>query len=245
MACWPAAGQAEYRHIARSASNPATSHLPCLLTAACRPRSLLCPPLQAVLDEQLRLGAWAPTLSIAFPSSEAARAWAAGLARVDVRPGSLADTPAASALVAHAAAAALAGAGASAFKTIAAAQGHSGTPVQSCPPSPGRTEASAVGGKRKAEAAGLATPLVQVRALGGRWAAAAARGGAQVCSVQLRAPRMQPGSRPGSRTFAPPCLPAHPAHPPCPPLACPCLPQPRAFALITPSLTPTCSLDLA
>ena len=189
-----------------------------------------------MLDEQLRLAAWAPGMTIAFPSGEDARAWAARLACVDVRPASLADSPAAAALVAHAAAAALAGAGASPFKGAAAA-GHAATPVQSCPPSPGRTEASAVGGKRKAEAAGLATPLVQVRAV--LWVGTLCCRAAPAC-----APRVEPFSV--SRA-GPPCTPSRTARrrPPCPPPSClPACPQPRAFALITPSLSPACSGDL-
>ena len=110
-------------------------------------------PHHAQLDEQLRLACWGASVAVAFPTAADARAFAAGLSRVEVQECSLAHTPAAAALEADAAAQALAGARCKA--------------PASCPPSPARAEHPLAGGKRKAETAGLQTPMVKVGGWGG------------------------------------------------------------------------------
>jgi hypothetical protein len=107
-------------------------------------------PEQVAFDEELQLAAWGPDLTVAFPTSKDAAAFAAGLVRVAVQPCSLADTPAA-AVVAQAAAEA-------ALSCLAAAAGKA---AGSCPASPDLAGQPLVAGKRKAEAAGLQTPVVR------------------------------------------------------------------------------------
>lgn len=111
---------------------------------------------QVLLDEQLQLAAWGTDLTVAFPTPKDAATFAAGLVRVAVQPCSLADTPAAAAVVQAAAEAAL-------CRAVAAAMAPG-----SCPPSPTLPEQPLAAGKRKAEAAGLQTPVVRVRR--GWWA---------------------------------------------------------------------------
>lgn len=104
-----------------------------------------------VVDEELQLAAWGPDLTVAFPTAKDASAFASSLVRVAVRPCSLADTPAAAAVAQAAAEAALRCAAVAAAKVDA-----------SCPASPDLTDQPLSAGKRKAEAAGLQTPVVRV-----------------------------------------------------------------------------------
>lgn len=107
-------------------------------------------PEQVVVDEELQLAAWGPDLTVAFPTAKDASAFASSLVRVAVRPCSLADTPAAAAVAQAAAEAALRCAAVAAAKVDA-----------SCPASPDLTDQPLSAGKRKAEAAGLQTPVVR------------------------------------------------------------------------------------
>ena len=100
-----------------------------------------------VMDEELQLAAWGPDLTVAFPTAKDASAFAAGLVRVAVRPCSLAATPAAAVVAQAAAEAALCCAAAAAGKA---------------PGSPEMAGQPLCAGKRKAEAAGLQTPVVRV-----------------------------------------------------------------------------------
>ncbi|KAI7843078.1 hypothetical protein COHA_003249 [Chlorella ohadii] len=103
-------------------------------------------PEQMVVDEELQLAAWGPDLTVAFPTAKDASAFAAGLVRVAVRPCSLAATPAAAVVAQAAAEAALCCAAAAAGKA---------------PGSPEMAGQPLCAGKRKAEAAGLQTPVVR------------------------------------------------------------------------------------
>lgn len=187
------------------------------------------------MDEELQLAAWGPDLTVAFPTAKDAAAFASGLVRVAVQPCSLADTPAAAVVAQAAAEAALRCAAAAAAKVSG-----------SCPASPDLTNQPLSAGKRKAEAAGLQTPVVRVSGGGGQ----AVQGGLRLATARctkLHAPAAlhgMPSCAGGSWQAATSrfSLLHLPAQSDCPLFASHhCPPQPLKLAIIT----PTCSGDLA
>lgn len=133
-------------------------------------------PLQACVDEQLRLAAWSQTVAIAFPTTEDLHAFSKGLAKVDVKRCCLAGAPHGVLLAEYAVQQTLSGGttceatSGPAGKTAPAGAPANASTGTSCPQSPLRARLpmlATAGSKRKAEElpAVLMTPPARPRVM--------------------------------------------------------------------------------